>query len=227
MNLKRLVWIPIFVVLFALVILAVFLVARGTLFARGQQTPAVAETPTLDRAAQQIETLTALLNSSQVDEEGKKSVRMKLDMAIRMATQEASLRPKSGQGPLPKDATPTPSAVVAQAVISTPEIAQGIFEGSQGLVKPSTATIANMWQGWLNGTGYQVFAGSQPDQPEAGLVIVVTLDPGSPTGSAVKYPAPEGVDSLRILNVNGPAISLQSKSGARLTFDLSTKTYTK
>jgi hypothetical protein len=67
---------------------------------------------------------------------------------------------------------------------------------------------------------YQVFAGSLPDQPEQGVLIVVLVEADRPTGEQQVFLAPPGSGALRILAVEDTILLLEGELAGKLSFDL-------
>ncbi len=97
-----------------------------------------------------------------------------------------------------------------------------IIPGSEGLVKPSSAEIRNLWRGSLSGAYLQVLAGSLSENG-AGVVIVF----GSESAGPAYFTAPQGVGALQIMQRSGNTLLLRSDSGQTLSFDLITHEFTK
>jgi len=192
----------------------------GISFATGskpENTPNVQVTPPSEDA--QVQKIREQLRQDGLSDEGRQSLEEKLQIAERSAAQQAegSAAKRSVKNP------PLPAAASMEQ--PEDEFIEGIFEGSQGLVRPSQADIINVWQGQHNGEFHQVFAGSSVEPPGRGLLIVVTLDDDRPTGQRQLYLAPEGAAVLRIIEVDAGRLLLETDSGARLSFDLSTREF--
>lgn len=202
--------------------LAALVVFAGIASLTGGQS-AQADSPEPDYEENHVQELRTLLNSGQLSDAGRESLQAKLEMAERMAAERQAARNALQAGPREK--------VISEEmrVFSAPEQPQpapeGIFEGSEGLVRPSLAQINNTWQAERSGSLYQVFAGSLPDQPEQGLLIVSQIAPDRPVGEREVYLAPSNAGSLRILSVDGQTLRLEGASGMKLSFDLDSRTY--
>jgi hypothetical protein len=140
-----------------------------------------------------------------------------------MSTEQAAARQKRGGENLPKNPPPLPAEAMEGE--SSQPFLEGVFEGSQGLIRPSLANVENMWQGQRSDTSFQVFAGSSPNDPAKGLLLVIVMDPERPTGSIQAYPAPDGASALRILEVTGTLVQIESSEGSRFAFDLGTRQF--
>jgi hypothetical protein len=109
---------------------------------------------------------------------------------------------------------------------ATPAPEEEILEGSEGLVHTWEASIQNLWEGQRTGIYYQVLAGASVEDPAQGLLLVIET---SDTGQRIPhyYLTAEKVGRLRILSVKGTQLSLSSKNGGKLVFDLKTSAFTK
>lgn len=204
--------------------LFVALVALGLVigFATGsdpENAPAAKTTPGSEEA--QAQKLREQLQRPGLSDEGRKNLEEKLQIAERSATEQAAA------GSAKRSVKNAPPPAAAAMLESESDFFEGIFEGSEGLVRPSQGDIANGWQGRYEGSVYQVFAGSSPDQPAKGLLIVAMLEEDRPTGQRQAYAAPGEVTRLRIIEVNAGMLLLETDAGERLTFDLSTRTFSK
>lgn len=201
--------------IFALAALAVFIGLAWNTFES-----ASAETrPQQGVEDEQVAKLREQLQSDTLSAEGRRSLEEKLVMAERMATQRAVGAQSGGS----KDAPPLPLS--APAAATEAPLVEGIFPGSQGLIKPSQADVLNVWQGERDGVLYQVFAGSTATEPRQGALIVAQENPDKPVREQQGYLAPTGITSLRILSVEGMRVLLETDLGGSLTFDLETRSF--
>lgn len=165
-----------------------------------------------------IHKLQEQLKSEELSVEGRSSLEEKLALAQRSATQQAA----SGAARRSEKNPPPPEAAVMEM---NSEISEGIFEGSQGLVRPGEAEISNLWQGAYNGTVYQVFAGATADQPARGLLMVAVLDEDRPTGTRQIYLASQETARLRIIAVVDGKVLVETDSGMQFSFNLDTRIF--
>jgi len=154
-----------------------------------------------------------------LDLQSRESLNEKLEIEALKATQKAA----GEANPAPKDKLPPAPTVVNQAV-ANPPAPSGIYNGSEGMVKPEQAQINNYWQGAFNGKALMVMAGSEPVDTSKGLVIVVSSDGFSVTGFEIVL-APQGVGSLKVVEATGAILTLEDQSGNRLTFDLASQAF--
>lgn len=157
------------------------------------------------------------LNNQGLSQEARDSVEEKLHMAERMASEQAA------GASVKQDEKNPPPIPHAPALIADPlEIADQMFEGSQGMIRPTTADISNCWQGARGGKVLQVFAGSPADRPEQGVLILFVEDPkqGQRTTLTLDSPTPDG--ALRILEVKENIMTLQAGGGSQFQFNLET-----
>lgn len=196
----------------------IFSLVRGT---STSQPAALLAQSTPSAEDQHIQQLREILSKNNLSEEGRSSVQEKLEMAERLADQQAAGKAARSASQNAKD--PGSAASFWQA----PEqpLTEGIFEGSQGLVRPSAADIANVWQGQMSGAVYQIFAGSTVDDSPRGLVIVVKLDPDKPAGERQTYIDPDGSARLRILEVQGNRLLLENDQSIQSYFNMESRTF--
>jgi hypothetical protein len=170
----------------------------------------------------QVQALRGQLADPALSEEGRRTVEKKLIMAERMAWEVAA-----GQAaPRTEKIAPALPAEPAQAALQIQAADEDVlFEGSEGLVRPSLALIINGWEGSRGGARYQVFAGSTPAEPFRGALVVVELEPGRPTGAHERYLAPDGTTMLRILEATETGLILEGDAGARLFFNLALRSF--
>jgi hypothetical protein len=172
--------------------------------------------PTLDPPQARIETLQTALQEPRLDAQARQSLQEKLDMAVRIATQKA----------VAAEVTPVQSMDQATSTpYPTPNLEAGIFEGSDGIIRPSQAAVQNGWQGSLDGNIVQVFAGADAVDATRGVLIVISPASGQ-TGRTMKvYSAPEPHGWLRIEAAVDGIFDLVSEDGVRYQFNLRSETY--
>jgi len=157
-----------------------------------------------------------------VDLPARESLIEKIDIQKRLTENE-----KAGQAsPAPKDPVPQPAAAAA---MESSQVETGIFEGSEGMVRPEQAKINNYWRGLVDGKVYMLMAGSTAADSEQGLVVLVvaSLDP---TDSAVNfsyYNSPSRIGSLRVESMIDDSVMLQASGGVSYRFDLKTLAFVK
>jgi hypothetical protein len=198
--------------------ITLFFSLRGSSAAReaallAQQQP----TATSSLIFPEVNQLLGDLNNQVLSGEARDSLEEKLRMAERMASEQAagaSLEKKE------KNPPPLPQA---PALIANPlTIPDQIFEGSQGMIRPSTAEILNCWQGARGGRVLQVFAGASADHPEQGLLIVFIEDPQQAKMTTIAVDSPAKNGALRILEVKENIMTLQAGDGSQVPFNLET-----
>ena len=177
--------------------------------------PAATPAPADDAQIVQLKTA---LESGKLSEPARRSLQEKLAMAERMQAEQAAgaqlPRREKAAPPLPQAAAP-----------NLPEpLQEGIFDGSQGLVRPSSADILNVWQGARNGNVFQVFAGSLPGDPSQGILLVVQIAPDMKRKTTWLRP-PGQPGALRITAAGGPLLTLAGQDGSTLTFNLDTLSF--
>lgn len=182
-----------------------------------ENVPAVKATPGSE--ADQVQKLREQLALPVLSEEGRQGLEEKLQIAERSATEQAAA------GTAKRSVKNPPMPAAAPMAETDSELMEGIFEGSQGLVRPSQADITNVWQGRFDGVVYQVFAGASVEQPVKGMLIVAALEDDSPTGQRQMYTAPGDAAKLRIIRVEQGVLLLETDAGAQISFDLSSRQF--
>lgn len=149
-----------------------------------------------------------------LDPQGRESLSEKLAIETRKTADRAA----GEVNPAPKDKLPpAPTAESQLFANSTPP--SGIFNGSEGMVKPEEAQINNHWQGMIDGQSMMVMAGSEPLDTSKGLVIVLSSDGFSLTGF-LRIAAPAGMSSLKVVEAAKTTLVLEDLNRTRVTFDL-------
>jgi len=156
-----------------------------------------------------------------LDPQSRESLSEKLAIQTRTAADQAAGEVNPASKEIPPPLPNAPQQAVAGSQAQT-----GIFNGSEGMVKPEQAQINNYWQGLIDGSPAMVLAGAEPEDTAKGLVIVVTSDGFSVTGFRT-IPAPEGIGSLKAVDFTSQTLILEDTNGTRLTFDLKTQTFVK
>ncbi len=154
-----------------------------------------------------------------LDPQSRQSLSEKLDINARKAADQAT----GAENSAPKDKLPPMPTSQPQALANSGALT-GIFNGSEGMVKPEQAKINNYWQGMLDGKSTMIMAGSPPEDTSTGLVIVVSSDGFSVTGYQV-IAAPAGVSSLKVVDFSTTTLVLEDLSGTQITFDLQTQSF--
>lgn len=80
------------------------------------------------------------------------------------------------------------------------EIPSGIFSGRQTFFDSSFHLFQNMWQGYINGHLFQVFAGSSEEDPNTGVLIVWVEEVNS--FQRIADPNPDGALSIQSIHPN-------------------------
>lgn len=168
--------------------------------------------PTLSPELAHIATLQAALDSGQGDTLTRRSLEEKLQMAVRIATQQA-------QALL---VTPEVEGQEAVTPFPTPVFETVLFEGSEGLISPATAAVQNGWQGSVEGVRLQLFAGAEAANPRQGVLILVTFEEGAGGRTLRVFSAPQPHGWLRIVSVQDGVVELRSEDGGTSYFNLRT-----
>jgi hypothetical protein len=118
-------------------------------------------------------------------------------------------KPKAPQAPGP-------------AIPSDAEWPEGIFD--DGEFPSADYRFVNRWTGRMRGSHVTVYAGSYAANPSRGVVLVMTVSMNLKDVHAREYPSP-GVGPVRIVAVRGALLSLVAADGARLGFDVVSRTF--
>lgn len=167
------------------------------------------------------EGLQAQLMDPGLDLQSRESLIEKIELQKRA---EANLQ-VGKDNPAPK--TPSnqvnPGAIPAQLKVES-----GIFEGSEGMIRPDQAVITNYWRGVLNGKILIAFAGSKAGDENQGMIILVTasLDPAVSDTTFENFLAPSQAGKMRVVDMkDNHILELQPANGPMVKFDLNTKTF--
>jgi hypothetical protein len=148
-----------------------------------------------------------------LDVQSRASLAEKLELQQRLEENR-----KAGEvAPAPKNITPEFSGAGMKGIAETPM--SGIFPGSDGMVRPEEAEIINYWAGSFEGSGWTVLAGSMPQDPTRGVVIVLKNDGFSLTDYQF-VAAPDGVEQLRVVSADNGTILLEDRQGKKVKFSL-------
>ena len=115
----------------------------------------------------------------------------------------------------------------AGAIPAQLQVETGVFEGSEGMIRPSQATILNYWRGVVSGKILMAFAGAKADADQKGVVILMTtsLDPAVSDTVFETYVDPAQRGHLRVVDVKDGILSLQRANGDLIKFDLAKKAF--
>lgn len=154
------------------------------------------------------------LQNASLSAEARRSLEEKYALSERPAVQVA---PASKERP-----------VFLQSTAGLPlvDTSEGIVEGSEGLVRPSQASVSNMWSGMVENAYVQVLAGVYPDAPDQGILIVIALEEGNVFPDRLVVDGPSGAGGLRILERQGDALIIAAADGQTLRFHLKARTLT-
>jgi len=181
---------------------------------------ALLSTPYPDDPA--IQELLGELQNQDLSKPAQESVLEKLVMAERMASEQAAGARQAKQEKEPPDLPP--SASLMNNAWNVPE---GIYEGSQGLIRPSMADISNCWQGVRNGKIIQLFAGAYPDQSDVGILIVYEEHPEQMNRTMKIIPTQTRSGKLSIVSVREDEVTLKAADKTKLVFSLKTMEFIK
>ncbi|HEX8731263.1 MAG TPA: hypothetical protein VF725_04295 [Ktedonobacterales bacterium] len=128
----------------------------------------------------------------------------------------------------PTHYTPPPSAPAATPVTGIEGLHQGPFPACQ-------FSVNNFWQGPVNGQWELVYAGTKNSNIATcsngqGALAIYSEEMGrygdGPVTTIGTFTVPTSATSLTITGVNGGDMSVRTNTGATLTFDLHTNTFT-
>ncbi len=205
------------------ILLAAGLILSRWRAASGQSVPTASGPADSGNADQVIiQGLRRALSSSRLDAADRQALEKKLAYSERLAQQRA-VKPQDHQ-PKPKDALVAPVQIPRADGFST-QPAEQIISGSEGLVHPWEASINNLWEGTYNGVPYQVLAGSVPNDPSQGLVIVIESPSGQAQPFQHTYRAPAHSGALRIVARQDGRLQCAAADGSTLFFDLAARTF--
>ncbi len=202
-------------VLVLLLLIVVLGLSRGAVQSMRQHQASPIDDP-------QVQKLNEMLQRTDLSPESRRDLEERRIMAERMALERVDPQPGPVEQRGPKIAPPLSAPLLVEP---TQELWEGVFEGSDGLVRPSAATVINGWQGRRARSDYQVFAGSTPEEPVRGLLIVAQMDDGTIVGGRTMYLAPDGITSLTIIEMQDTTLLLETDSKSRLYFDLMTRQF--
>jgi hypothetical protein len=98
-----------------------------------------------------------------------------------------------------------------------------IVESGQAPFPASTYTFENRWFERTADGDLVVYAGAARDDPAQGLVAVRLI--GAAVGPATVYRTPARFGAIRIVGAEGNKLALVASSGARLAFDVSSRSF--
>jgi hypothetical protein len=158
---------------------------------------------------EEIETDRELLAGDSLDEQMRRSIEEKLEIAIRIATRVS--RPWAIVDPLE-----TPVLIP----LENSPFQTGIFEGSGGALRPAQAVLFNRWQGIVNNVMTIVFAGYTGDDREQGVVYIQRISDETRSVYWSSYLTPVRSGPVRILRAEGYRLILSTEAGDILYFDV-------
>lgn len=155
------------------------------------------------------------------------ALRAELDNPLLSAEARRSLEEKMALAlPSPALVTPVekelPLAAQSAAVFEPLPTEEALVEGSEGLVQPAIASIANTWGGPVGENYVQVLAGAFTESPDQGMLMVITLRPGSAQAERQTIYAPSYTGQLRILERQEDELVIQAANGQIFRFNLDT-----
>ncbi len=128
----------------------------------------------------------------------------------------------------PTNFTPPPSAPAATPVAGIADLHEGPFPACQ-------FSVNNFWQGPVNGQWELVYAGTQNSNMATcsggrGALAIYSEEMGKygdgPITTIGTFTVPTNATSLTITAVNGNDMTVRTNTGASLTFDMRTNTFT-
>lgn len=157
---------------------------------------------------------TRLLNPA-VDQPGREALIEKIEIQNR----EDALQKSGEENPASKTNAPEVASSKVQTELS---VETGIFEGSEGMVRPEQGNIQNYWRGIVDGKIVMLMAGAKAGDDTIGLVVVITAssDPVDNQVAIDYIPALVRSGSLRVVSVKNNIANLQTFRGEILHFDV-------
>jgi hypothetical protein len=96
---------------------------------------------------------------------------------------------------------------------------EGIFSPAEDIL--SMYSFNNYWVGQVDGTYYQVSAGSMDERPDQGGVVVIPY--GAAPGGFLPTPSANG--SVSVVSAQGAILTLVSTDGTVFVFDVAGQTF--
>lgn len=184
----------------------------------GQDQPETAPTrmQIKDETEALIEKYEALLQEDGLDPEAQKSIEEKLTMAQRMnSIQEQAAAPELSDI----------ESVMTPVEQDNPMFQPGIYEGGEGIFRASEAVISNYWQGLVDGSYVQVFAGVSGADTTQGVIYVITTSQDRLQIEIEQYFTPWKEGSVRIISETNLVLRLENQVGFVFFFDLPTREF--
>lgn len=161
-------------------------------------------TPTEKRIAE----LLLILQKKDISDDGRRIIEENLAVEQMYATREAyyeSLPKVTRSGSNPPISTPDPPRLI------------GIIEKGPSPFRSSYLKKTNIWQGIIFGDYVQVFAGALAQEPNQGIVIVVSETPAMSGGH---YVTPAKSGAVRIIDEKNQRLVLEAENGDIFYFDI-------
>ena len=121
----------------------------------------------------------------------------------------------------PKDAALAPKA----PLVGDTGFPVGIFEGAGGVAHGWEGNFINHWQDSVGSEYVIVSAGSNAEDPTAGLIMVMRVSGNRTQFSRKFYPTPQKVGPVKVVEVTGSEIIVATENGTRFYFNLSSATF--
>ncbi|MCJ7625041.1 MAG: hypothetical protein MUO76_16195 [Anaerolineaceae bacterium] len=208
------VWIRVFLLIVGLSILAAFvslLIPKGAIAIRpGDITPSSTGFPSIDDET--VVYYQTVLAGEDLDEGMRRSLEEKLRMAQWIATQRANSMIIN-----PDQAV---DSVAEPRFVSDPVFQEGIFDGDEGIFRPEQAVIQNYWQGELENSYLQVFAGALGSDADQGIVYILETTSDRLQTDFELYLAPQKSGSLQIIGESDFKLILLCEDQTEIIFDI-------
>ncbi len=149
------------------------------------------------------------------------SMRENLTEKIELAQKAQQAAMESAASPALKEAPALPRFSMS-SLMGDWQSASGIYEGSDGLVRPEDAAISNYWQGVVAGKGMAVLAGADASDPSQSVLVVLTTELPDGTSTYQRILLPEKAGKIRIIRADFPRLTLQSAEGRQWIFNVET-----
>lgn len=196
---------------FAFLFLASSFLQGGSIYAQAEPSPTAEIDLPQEVETEHIRELELILQDEALDPVLRASLEEKLSLAqnlqeARVGAISAELADISKIEP-PKD-------------LGGPAFQPGIFEGGEGLFRPQEAVIENYWQDHIGDRYVQVFAGATGNDPDQGVVYIVTTTQDRVQSEIAKFLTPAQIGSVRIIAETNLVLHLENQAGEVLLFDI-------
>jgi hypothetical protein len=118
-----------------------------------------------------------------------------------------------------------PNAGAASRACTPAAWDEGVSATQEAPIPAGTIHVTSVWATTTRGHHIAVYAGSVAQDHSKGLLIVQTYTMCGRHVSDTDYPAPAGTGEIQIVSVNQHILALTSSTGASLSFDFDSGTF--